>query len=354
MVPDRQTMLTLGLVAALAVSGCLSTGPLSDQEEQRVAEKFEDHFEDIDGYTATVHMEMDGEFDNTTMDVETTSRVWQRPGTGEMRQEVRAPAEQAGDVTVTNDSASIHYDASENNYTKTDLSGIGDGMNDLTSQLHRLLENYDVVYEGTETLDGRETHRVTLEPTETSEALGDYEMGMWVDSDTWFPVKQQMGGDELGVETTVRYENVTLDPGIPDEKFEFDPPADATERETGFDTYDSRSELADATNVTLPEPDLPEGYAFDNGVVSEYNSTTSVTLQYDGGEESLTVSVDSTPDDPREDGESVDLGNRTGRYSETNGVASLWWTCEETSYSVFGQLGKETVVDVGSSIECPA
>lgn len=350
MVPNRQVLLTVGLVALLALSGCLGTGPLSEAEEQRVADEFEQRFSDIDGFTATVHTDVDGE----NVSTETRAKVWQRPGTAEMRQEVLEPAERAGDVTVTNESTSIHYDASENTYTRMDLSGLPTGeATDLGSQLRNLLDRFDVTYNGTDTVDGQETHKVTLVPSNTSATAGSLEMTMWVDTEQWFPVKQRMTSDELGIEATTRYENVTLDPGIPDERFSFEPPADATERETGFDSYESRDSLAEATNQTLPDPDPPEGYAFEGGTATSFNGSDSASLRYANGDGSFTISVSDANGQPQDGGETVDVGNRTGQYSEMNEYGHLSWQCEDTAYSVTGNVDRETLVDVGASIECP-
>lgn len=351
MVPNRQVLLTVGLVALLALSGCLGTGPLSEEQEQHVADEFEERFSDIDGFTATVHTEMSGENASS----ETRAEVWQRPGTGESRQEVLAPDERAGDVTVTNESTSIYYDESENSYTKMDLSGLQSvDQSDLGSQLRNLLDRFDVIYDGTATVEGQETHEVTLVPANESGIGSDIEMTMWVDADNWFPVKQRLTSDEGGFESTTRYENVTVNPGIDDERFTFEPPADATERDTGIDSYDSRADLAGATNATLPDPDLPEGFTFEGGTATSFNDTDSVSLRYASGDETLSISVTGGASDSQEGDQTVEVGNRTGHYSEMNDYGHLIWTCEDSTYSVAGEAGKETLVDVGASIECPA
>lgn len=351
MVPNRKALLTLGLVTAMVLSGCLGTGPLSEQQEERVADEFEDRFAAIDGFTATIHTEATGE----NVSFESSAQVWQRPSSGEMRQEVLAPAEQAGDVTVTNESTSIYYDASENTYRKMDIAGVGGaGSTDLGTQLRNLLDRFDVVYDGTTTIDGQETYKVTLEPSNETEALGQYQMEMWLDTEEYFPVQQRMESEELGFESTVRYENVSINPGIPDERFTFEPPADATEAETGFETYQSREALADATNVTLPEPALPDGYEFQAGTVSDFGGNRSVTLRYVDGDTSLTLSIETAGDDPSEGDETVDVGDRTGQYSEMSDVGHLAWTCEDTAYSVTGGENKETLTDVAASVGCPA
>lgn len=351
MVPKRRTLLTVGLVAAMLLSGCLGTGPLSDEQENQVAEQFEQRFGEIDGFTATVHSEMDGE----NVSVDSTAKVWQRPNDGEMRQEVLAPADQEGDVSVSNGSTSIYYDASENTYTKVDLSGaLSADSRDVGTQLQNLLDRFEVHYNGTASVDGENTHKVTLVPENDSQALSGYQMTLWLDDENYFPVKQQMTSDDLGFESTTHYENVSLNPGIADERFEFEPPAGATERETGFENYETRDELAAATNLTLPEPAVPSGYAFEGGSVSTFDGNTSATIHYTSGEDSLSIVVQESVTETTEGDETVDVGNQTGQYSETAGISSLSWTCTDRSYSVMGNADKETVTDVGASIECSA
>lgn len=350
MVPDRRTLLAVCLAAALALSGCTSAGPLQEGGEDEIVAEFENRFGEIDGVTATIHSE--NRFENQTH--EFSAEIWFRPDTGEMRQEVLAPDEQAGDVIVTNGSTSVYYDASENEYTRTELGSAGEV--DVGSQLSNFLEAHDVIYNGTDTVDGQETHEVTLVPAEPDETPGAQRITMWLDTEELFPVRMETVNEEYDMRNTVRFENVSVDPGIPDERFTFDPPADAELREVetpDVSEYDSREELADATDRPLPAPGLPDGFEFEQGTVIESDEYASTTIQYGDGDDTLTVSLSTGSDVAPNGDETVQVGNRTAHYAEYGEFRSVSWACEDVLYGIHSEVDRSTLLDVASSIECP-
>jgi outer membrane lipoprotein-sorting protein len=101
--------------------------------------------------------------------------------------------------------------------------------------------------------------------------------------------------DGRQTERTRVYRNVTFDPGIEDDRFRFDPPADATvttrDPAAGrIDTYVSRRALADGTAAPVPdlEPALPRTFAFERGVYR--SGTGSIRVEY--GNATARVAVD--------------------------------------------------------------
>jgi negative regulator of sigma E activity len=176
-------------------------------------------------------------------------------------------------------------------------------------------------------------------------------MTMWVDTERLFPLKLSM--EFGGTTSTIRYENLTLNPDYPADAFAFDPPANATVREPqtpNVSEFESHAALADATDRPLPEASLPRGFTFERGSVVDGNSTV-VSLTYTDGDRQLSVVVTDTR--AREsDGETVTVGDRTGTYREFGDRGSLAWTCGDTRYAVLGPVERETLVDVGAAIDC--
>lgn len=347
MVPKR-VGLTVALVALVALSGCLSTGVLDDQKEEQVVEEFTDRVDEIDAYHATM-------IATTTIDGESEeirTEVWARLKTGETRRKILAPEDRAGDLTVSNGSVMWTYDESDGTATRMD---IGDVETDVTlgSYLDELTERYDVAYNGTATVDGEETYKVTLLPNASVESPIESTMTLWLDTDRMFPLKVHTDvGDNIS--TTVRYTDLEVNPDIPDERFQFDPPDGVEIEESGmpdFEQYDTRAALDDATERDVPDPDLPEGFAFESGTVSQQNDSQRLSLAYSNGTDRVSIGVI----DGREfqaEGESVDLGEHTGTYDSAGDVGMVVWTCNGTQYSVTGTLDRSALVNVAASVDC--
>lgn len=348
MIPDRPSTLTIAVAAMLVLAGC-SGQQLTDQQEQRVVEEFNEQMSEIDGYHATM---------NTTVTVDnetysTTTEVWVRPDTGELRQEVLAPDERAGHLTVSNGSVMWTYDPDDGTATRFEVPEASTDTS-LASNLDELANRSDIVYNGTETLDGEETHKITLVPNESADVAVDATTTMWLDSDRMFPLKIHTQVDS-NTATTVRFTDVELNPGLSDDRFEFDPPEGVEVREPempDFQSYDSRAALGDAVDRDLPDPTLPGGYTFDTGTVTESDRRHSVTLVYANGTDQVSIGIAEAPDGVRTDGETVEIDNRTATYDSIGDVGMVVWTCDDTRYSVTGTLDRQSLLDVAASIDC--
>jgi hypothetical protein len=151
---------------------------------------------------------------------------------------------------------------------------------------------------------------------------------------------------------------VTFNPTIPEGTFEFEPPANATIVESSYESqsYDSRSNLASATEIKLPSPDLPDEYRFKSGRITVNNGTETVSLEYTNGSADVLVTKrpvqsDSTSVD-RDSGESIDVGGRTG-HAETIGDRNvISWQCGGWEYLVMGEQSQKTLLGIAESIRC--
>lgn len=213
--------------------------------------------------------------------------------------------------------------------------------------------NVSVDYRGTETAVGRETYAVDLVPAENGSLLQNGTL--WFDAERYFPVQQEfdmsVGGQNATV--TVAYENVTYNPDIPDDTFTFEPPDNAT-RTNGsqMSTYVNRSELRAASSLSVPDPDLPEGYEFAQGSVTASGETQTLTLQYANGNRTLIVAKQTPPGDDPTEGEAVDVAGHEGTYVEVSTTSLLTWTCEETRYQITGDHPASTLETFAESMAC--
>ena len=151
-------------------------------------------------------------------------------------------------VAVQNGNGILAYDAESNRYYQHEYEPPEEQVGHTTNPI--LLgsspeTNFDVTYEGTGTVAGRETHVLTFRPTAEADSFIqrlDY-VTMWVDREFWFPLKREAehrlenegllqtdAEGELDDETYVQteaFEEVEFDTGLDDDLFHFDPPEDA-------------------------------------------------------------------------------------------------------------------------------
>ncbi|WP_135827394.1 LolA family protein [Halorussus halobius] len=144
------------------------------------------------------------------------------------------------DVMIQNETGLAEYDSETNQYRKHEFEPPTDAGGHVTDPPFvgsAPEENFDVAYDGTDTVAGRETHVLTFRPTDDTEWVhrGFEYVTLWVDAEYWFPLAHettydvQEGGllqvdadESLGDETycqTTTFEEITFDAGIEDAKF---------------------------------------------------------------------------------------------------------------------------------------
>ena len=360
MSPKRNALPALAVAAVLVLAGCAGfAGQLDDDQQQQVADRLADRLEELDGFEATMTTEVE------TSDRSVTSKadVAVDLRTGEYRIETLAPNRSAGDLMVYNGSAMVSYDESENVYHTFDveMSGPATGSN-LSEQFDRLAEETDIIYNGTETIDGTETHKATLVPTNESDSFVD-SVTLWVETDRMVPVKMEMDSSAMSnLTTTVTFSDVELNPDFEAGTFEFDPPADATYEdnvvETDTQAYEDREELASAVDLDVPPTELPEGFSFEDATVFEGESgePRSVMVDYSDGEREVTVSLSDATGAMQvemEGDEQVTVDGHDATYRQVgDSTGNVVWSCNGTEYVVFGNLDKSTLLSVADGVGC--
>ena len=356
----RKALPAVAVAALLVLAGCAGfAGQLNDDQQQQVADRLADRVEELDGFEATVTTEIDAGDRSVT----SKSDVAVDFQTGEYRSETLEPEKAAGDVMVYNGSAMTSYDASENTYHTFDVETNGPAMGaNLSEQFNNLTEEMDIIYNGTEQVNGQETHKATLVPTnESNDFVGS--MTLWVETDRMIPVKMEMGFSSMSnLTTTVEFSDVELDPEFEDGTFEFEPPADATHEENIVETdtqdYEDRDELASAVDLDVPPSELPDGFTFQDATVfeNEDGEPRSVMVDYSDGEREVTVSLSEAQDrmQVEVDGEEeVTVDGHDATYRQVgDSTGNVVWSCNGTEYIVFGNLDKSTLVSVADGIGC--
>lgn len=387
----RRTLLTVAVAALLVASGCTSLDVLDDGEAQTppdvdVAQRY-DELETVQATQASTLTSADG-----TNESRTRVRIDFTGDDVSQYQRVLEPPARDGDRTVVNGSAAFIYDASENavthvpqlggnqrqsrgeyfasivaaarsDDTQAPTSGVSPlpvvpATRDGPSVPGDAIEGFDVEYLGTQSVAGRTAHG--FEMTSVSDAALSVNRTLWLDSQYYYPLKtaQTLDFGNRTFETTARLTNVTFNAEIPAETFEFDPPPDATVETLNISTqtFDSLSALRDHVDFSVPEPDVPDDYEFEQARYIGGNATQA-GLQYEGPNgERLTVSkmaYVSNASTPFTTGENVTVAGQDARYVTTASAKVLTWECEASQFSVVAtDLEKDALLAVADSVGC--
>lgn len=379
----------LVVVAGVGASAWVATSA-SDEAGPRIHADVDERYEAVDAVsgTRTTTIERNG-----TVESERTYSVRVRPGTGAKRISLVSGTERKYETEVSNGSVLWLYDRDANDVTRLPLTGVPDDASraDRIERLFAALAvtgtdgetpadpptveplpvvpasgvdgsaagarsaTFDVSYEGTETVAGREAHVLRVAPA--AEAADGFEQTLWVDAEQFYPLERRTAWTADGERTvvTTTYEEVTFDPALDDDVFRPDVPENATLRTPDTPettTYRSVEALRGATDVSVPDPDVPPTMALTyatrttgdvSGVGLRYaNDTSLVTLaKYD-------FTFAAEPGDER-----VTVDGHTAELTR-GATVTLSWNCESYRYTVRGRgVSTGTVVDVARSVGCP-
>lgn len=365
----RSAVLIVVVAAALGLSGCVGsdTGTnttvspadatptnASVDGDAGVAETFKQRMSNLDSYSATMNVHTSFRGNSTNM----TTKIWARPETGDVRREVVSSPYNEGSVTVINESMMVTYDPESNNVTRINRSNFQQGRSSAATMtmVDSVANSMTVEKLGTEQVDGEETYRVRLEPN-SSIATAKANMTAWLDADTYFPVRVETrsSSQRANFSSVVTYENVELNPTIPDSKFTLDVPAGANTSDISLpdsSVYDSIDELRANASLSVPEPDVPEGFSLEQGRITR-DGFHSISLQYRN--ESARISVtktNGTTFNGTDSTETVQIGDHTGSYHEFATTGMVVWSCDGHRYSVSGGVSRAQLTDIAASVEC--
>ncbi len=385
---DRLTVLGVAAIVAVLASFAAVVGPLATISGHAADEPEPDQL--VERLVTDPPEAIDGELEETTVRngtvVErTTYEVVYRPEPHEMRVRITGPGTET--TLVQNRTHLWMYDAEENELTRGNLSEFERGF--VVPALEHdhypdLTDEFEVTYEGTERVAGREAYALRLEGPQPDDAaiellIGDREYRvletrfdeplvlvdhqLWIDRERHYPLLERTvletpDGDSLVYET--RYDRIEFE--LPEEPDPFDfypardlPDADPDEvtefPEYEVDSYESIEAARTATSVRIPEPRVPDSYRFEEVRVTTLEDSERVHLHYADGEE--TVRVAASPDatfDPR--GVAVAVGDGRGTLTEAGGLTRLYWECDGMLHWVIGSVDADEAAAIAESVDC--
>lgn len=357
---STRTHAALALVALVTLAGC-SGALLGSEDPEEIAEQVQERHDAIEDVHGVQTMSIDGPERGGNM----TMEVWESPP-DQARQEVLSvagdltQADSSGDVVVQNGSTTWYYDSATNEVTRMNISSDLTG-NDMVDgdTIERLLDEFDVSHAGTETVADRETHVLELSPAnESGSGMATYEDAkIWVDSEYWYPLQYEVSLSLDNETTTVSmaYEEVSFNEGIPDERFQFEPPEDAevTTNELSADiTEVDDLAAADAeTDFDVGEPVVPNRFTLSGVQIIESDDTASVTASFESDDG--TLSYIASRDTNLPDGDAVQVGDSEGVYTETAGIGAAYVACDDVTHTVSSEDATEDeLVDALAALEC--
>jgi outer membrane lipoprotein-sorting protein len=373
---SRKSLLALGIVVLVAVGsvgGYASTGSAlqessdeastetallqeSSNEQKPSNETIEEHAisnnTTIDSVKGTVVTKIDTGEKKKTM----KAKIWQEPPDKIRIKYISGP--QKGTVLVSNGSTITLYNESANTVRRLQLSEERKGaLQQIAKMFQNLSGQYTADYQGQATVSGRETYVVSVQPSEDG-PLADVvkNQTVWLDQENWFPIKQktsvQVGNQTMT--TTFKYTNISYNVSIPDDKFTFNAPENATVKDVEFPdakTYSSIEKAESEVKFSINKPDVPDEYSIKGVSVSETNNETTVSVIYQSSSDTL-IFTQSTSDRQTAGGEDVSIGSLTGSYQSLGEQSVLQWSDDEFSYSVAGNLSKSSLADIAESLYC--
>jgi len=373
----KQIAAAVVVLAAVLITGC--TEQTSEMSAEEIASMMEAKQESIEDISARMVVTSSFGGETTTM----RALMMAKPP-DKSRFEYIEPAELAGTVKVRNGSTILTYDPAENLVTKMELREAECEPFDMdyTEVIRSLLNETDISYEGTESVNGRSAYVLNITPGDENERVHNIaNTRAWVDCENWTLLEMEVYDQDGNLAVKTEYRDITFNTGIPDSEFIFEVSEDTVVVDitfaTGFDTgipvgeiiiedsviversfEDVRSQemtLEDArANLTfdLKTPlYLPDGCEFDHAVVFGKNR---VSLMYTDDAKLLCISEWASDSDNIVkiiDPEVVSINGTDGEFGAEFGFFNtLRWGVDGIEYLLSGTIAKEEMLKVAESL----
>jgi outer membrane lipoprotein-sorting protein len=211
-----------GILLLVVMLAALFSGCVSEMSADQIVQKMKEKQEGVKDFSATMAFSMSFAGQNIAAKAKIMNKMPDKT-----RVEYIEPSEVAGQVVVSDGTTIWTYDpktkiAMKEEMQKTDM----DFQQDYMKPVSELLDNTDITYLGMDKFEGRTVYRVKAVPKNESALIGIHS-SMWVDSETWMPLKIEIADKNDKPITSFEYSDVKFNTGIPDSEFEFKAPQGA-------------------------------------------------------------------------------------------------------------------------------
>jgi outer membrane lipoprotein-sorting protein len=213
-----KTLSILMLLSIALLAGCV------EMSADQIASEMQKKYENIKDYKGTLVLSMsfDGESRESGMDFmyRLPDKSWMKVTKGDG----------AGDIVVSNDTTMWSYNSTANEVTimelpKTEMDNPSQA--DYGKIIKDMLKRNDIKMPGSEKIGDRDTFILELTPKNLTNATIFLKQKLWVDKETWMPLRMETFDKDGKPIMTMEYRNVEFNTGIPDSEFEFKIPQGA-------------------------------------------------------------------------------------------------------------------------------
>lgn len=368
------------LIASSVAVGVLISG---DQATPEFTESVSDRYDSLDGFEAE-RLTVIQRGDQTTRSLDQVAR---RPGTGQYRIEDVTEGASGREVRIADgntlwiywpESAEAKRVAGVNTsrslpsrldrlFAIIERGGTTSGTHDVdplpfvpesSDRTAGIAGSMTVSYDGSETVDGRETYVIHLQSNATTAGVvQNFEQTLWIDQEWYLPLKRTTeyvrDGDPVSVTTT--YWNVSFNTGIEAETFTFDPPANVTVADTDSTRQQQFVDIAGlrvVASVSVPDVNVPETLKLVKATRTVTTQVRSIGLKYENETAVLAISKSNlTWYEPSTDGQAVTVGGQNATLRNLGTEMRVSWTTPNARYSVAGSaIGRSTLLEVAASV----
>ncbi|HEY9206180.1 MAG TPA: outer membrane lipoprotein-sorting protein [Candidatus Methanoperedens sp.] len=343
----RTGIVLLAIIVVSLISGCTAT-----MSAEQIAQQMKEKQESIKDFSATMVTSYAFGDESKTAKAKIMNKMPDKS-----RFEYLEPAEMAGQIMVNDGKTIWNYDPKKNEVTRMDIPETERSYEpDYTQFIKEILNQTDISYQGTDKFEGRSVYLIKASPKDNSKLMGIH-YRMWVDSETWMPLKIEIFDKNDKLMTSVEYRDIKFNTGIPDSEFEFKMPEGAkiVEREPPEFKQMTLEEARKEVNFTILSPSyMPSGYKFSNATVSKFDDKESVSLLYVNGSSTFVLTertVDDTPMPDFGEVENVSINGAEGKLISMPGSNMLVWNNGDIELMLSTTFGKEETMKVAGSVK---
>lgn len=343
----KRGIVVLAVILVSLFSGC------TEMSADQIADKMKEKQNTIKDFSATMVMSSSFMGNNINLKAKVLNKI-----PGKSRIEYLEPAEMAGQVTVSDGNTIWSYDPKTNEVTKMDMPENDRSFEMDYTFVKELLNQTDISYQTTEKFEGRNVYIIKASPKNAGMMMG-ARYSMFVDSETWMPIKIEMLDKDDNRMISIEYREVKFNTGIPDSEFEFKIPAGAklvTPEQPQLPKEMTLEEAKQQANFTILSPSyLPAGYAFKSATLMKFDRIEIVSLLYMDGTKMLSITERLNEDAPSIDMGGVEKVSINGAEGELlslpTGGKLLTWSSAKLDLMISSELSREETIKVAVSIK---
>lgn len=352
------------LVLLLMFCALFSAGCVDEQlTAEEIAEQMQQKEESIEDYSYTMYITSSLHGQDDVMESEI---LFKKPR--QMKSVVIQPAEQAGFVTVSNGETTWTYDPHENTVMQMEMPDMSEDIQmDYVGMIGGILNESDVSFSGLEEFDNRTVYVMRLRPKESENPLFASNVKVWIDKETWMPLKYEIYDEDENPMISFEIRNLKVNTGISDDEFEFEIPDGAKVEVIDLNEIKPPEEMTleeakDTAGFDILLPSyIPDGYEFDHALFSNSSATFEdevferVTLVYKSGDDWLHISevfyeTGSSDTSVMDGAETVSINGSEGKFVAFTQTNLLRWAKGDIELTIMGMVDKDEIVKVAESM----